>query len=506
MANPIVIVWDCGSTNVRAVAIDSTGKVLGEAKAPNQTISQPGGKPDWRVWDIEKIFDNLCRLTGKVIEQIKGKRSAIKAMTVTTWGADVAPVDQEGKLLYPVVSWQCTRTRPIMDRIKQKMDLEDIFQRTGYQVLSFNTLLTLMWLHENAPKVWAKTYKFMHHTGILNHRLTGQFSIDPTMAGTSMAFSIAGRNWDKKMLAMAGADESIWPQMYEPGTVIGTVLPKLAKKMNLPENLPVLAAGHDTQFAMYGSGAPLEEAILSSGTWEILMARTRQFTPNRQTCESGILIEQDACKNLVDPQFLMMASGTLEWVRNRFWAREPEKDIYAKMTAEARAVSPGANGTMFLTNFMPTCGPAAAFNTPGSIVGLNVNSSRGEIYRAALEGLAFQLKHALEVFSKTVHYKPKAIRVVGGGSKNPLWNQIRADVTGLPVITITHKEATVLGAAMFAFVGIGEFSILEKVRSAIDVGQAETLPSKAKADYGAIYERYQRLVRNIGPIYHQDKK
>jgi L-fuculokinase len=505
MAKPVIIVWDCGSTNVRAVAVDSGGTVLGEAKAPNQTFPQPGEKPEWRVWDIEKIFSNLCTLTTKVIGQIKTKRTAIKAITVTTWGADVAPVDQEGKVLYPIVSWQCTRTRSIMDRIKKKMDLEDIFQRTGYQVLSFNTLLMLMWIRENAPQVWSKTYKFMHHTGILNHRLTGQFSIDPTMAGTSMAFSISKRCWDNKMLSLAGADETIWPPMFEPGSVIGTVRPNLAKKMNLPENTPVIAAGHDTQFALYGSGAPLEEAILSSGTWEILMARTRQFKPNAQTYKAGILIEQDACKNLVDPQFLMMASGTLEWVRNRFWAGEPEKDIYPRMIAEAQAVAPGSNGLMFLANFMPTSGPAAAFNTPGSLIGLNVNTSRGEIYRAALEGLAFQLKQALEVFSKTINYKPKAIRVVGGGSKNQLWNQIRADVTGLPIITITHKEATVLGAAMFAFVGLGEFSSIEKARSAIDVGQARTVPSKAKADYAKLYQRYLRLVRNVGPTYHQDK-
>ncbi|NLE30456.1 MAG: L-fuculokinase [Phycisphaerae bacterium] len=499
MNNPIVIVWDCGATNFRAVAIDSNGRILAQAKAPNQTVPQPGGPPEWRIWDIEKIFSDLCRLTTQVVSQIDKTR--IKALTITTWGADAAPVDREGNLVYPLISWQCPRTVPIMERVKTQLDANDVFRRTGYQFMSFNTLFKLMWIHENAPDAWEKTYKFMNHTGILNHRLTGRFSIDPTMAGTSMAFSVAERKWDNDLLALAGADDSIWPDLVEPGQVIGTIQPQAAEKTSLPVGLPVLAAGHDTQFALYGSGAALDEAILSSGTWEILLIRTHPFTPDQKTAESGILIEQDAAPGLIDPQFLMMASGTLEWVRKQFWYSDTDEGIYDKMTAEAQNVAPGAGGTTFLANFMPQAGPGGVYNTPGSIIGLHVNSSRGEIYRAALEGLSMQLRHALEVFGKTIKFNARAIRVVGGGSKNALWNQIRADVTGLPVITTQHTEATVLGAAMFALVGVGEFASIEQARTAIDVGQKIIEPSGAKADYQNIYDRYQRLLKTVGPNY-----
>jgi L-fuculokinase len=496
MGNPIVIVWDCGATNFRAVAIDSRGEILAQAKAPNQTISQPGGEPEWRIWDIEKIFSDLCRLTTQVVAKVD--KSRIKALTITTWGADATPVDRDGNLVYPLVSWQCPRTTPIMERVKSQLDAKDVFCRTGYQFMSFNTLFKMMWIHENAPDAWKKTFKFMNHTGILNHRLTGKFSIDPTMAGTSMAFSVAKRKWDNELLALAGADETIWPELVEPGQVIGTVHSQAAEKTTLPVGLPVLAAGHDTQFALYGSGAALDEAILSSGTWEILMIRTKPLTPDQQTAESGILIEQDAAPGLIDPQFLMMASGTLEWIRKRFWYADGDEGIYEKMTAEAREVPAGAGNTTFLANFMPQAGPGGAYNTPGSIVGLHVNSTRGEIYRAALEGLSMQLRHALEVFNKTIHFNARAIRVVGGGSKNALWNQIRADVTGLPIITTQHTEATVLGGAMFALAGIGEFKSVEEARKAIDVGQKVIEPSGDKNKYQNVYERYQRLLKTIG--------
>jgi L-fuculokinase len=500
MAKPVIIVWDCGATNFRAVAMESTGKILAEAKHPNQTVGQPGGKPEWRIWDIEKIFSDLCGLTQKVVAEISADR--IKAMTITTWGADATPLDKKGQLVYPLVSWQCPRTEALMERVKKDGQAEKIFRKTGYQFMPFNTLFKMMWIHENAPEAWKNTYKFMNHTGILNHRLTGEFSIDATMAGTSMAFDIAARKWDNELLSLAGADESIWPRLVEPGETIGRVLPDVANTTGLPAGIPVIAAGHDTQFALYGSGAALDEAILSSGTWEILMVRAKPFAPGKETFESGILIEQDAAKGLVDPQFLMMASGTLEWVRKRFFAGEPDANIYSLMTGEAKSVPAGANHLAFLANFMPHAGPAGVYNTPGSIIGINVNTTRGEIYRAALEGLTMQLRHALEIFTATVPFKAKAIRVVGGGSKNPLWNQIRADVTGLPVITTKHTEATVLGAAMFALVGIGEFKSLEEARKAIDVGQSVIEPSGEKAAYEALYGRYLRLVKNVGPLFN----
>ena len=502
MSNPIIIVWDCGATNFRTIAIDSSGKILAEAKSPNQSVPQIGGEKGWLIWEIESIFSRLCELTGEIAGKID--RNAVAGLIITTWGADAAPVDKEGNLVYPLISWQCPRTNALTERIRENKSAEDIFARTGYQILSFNTLLKIIWLKENAPEAWSRMYRMLTVPAILNHRLSGVFSVDPTMAGTSMAFSIANRDWDSDMLGLADADETIWPEMYEPGSVIGTILPEVARRTNLPADVKIVTGGHDTQFAMYGSGATINEAILSSGTWEILMGRTQPFEPDSQIFESGILVEQDAQKGLVDPQFLMMASGTLEWVKNRFWKNGSGDDIYPRMTGEAESVPAGSNGITFLANFMPQTGPGAPYNSPGAIIGLGVNSSRGEIYRAALEGLSMQLRNALEIFSRVLDWKAEAIRIVGGGSKNPLWNQIRADVTGLPIITTKQKEATVLGAALFALVGIGEYSSVEDAQKKIDFGESIIEPSTEEKAYEGVYTKYMNLVKNLGALYHGD--
>ncbi len=497
MAGPVVIVWDCGATNYRAVAVDSVGKVLAEAKAENSSVKQADSPQQWRVWDIDAIFGDLCSLTRKVANQIDA--SAVKALTITTWGADGAPMAGDGTLRYPLTSWQCPRTNELADRVKTMVDPQEIFTRTGYQVMSFNTILKLMWLRENAPESLEKMHAFVMVPGILTHRLTGEFSIDPTMAGTSMAFDAQNRCWDAKMLGLAGVDDGIFPRQYEPGQVIGAVLSSVADKTGLPAGVPVTAGGHDTQFALYGSGASLDQAVLSSGTWEILMVRAKAFEPSKQAFESGILIEQDASAGLVNPQFLMMASGALEWLRKMVWSGQDSS--YENMTRQAEAVSPGSDGVVFLPSFVAESGPSAKYGTPGSIVGLGVNTTRGQVHRAALEGLSMQLKQALDVFSQTIGWDAKGVCIVGGGSRNALWNQIRADVTQLPIIVTEHKEATVLGAAMFALVGAGEFDSIQEAQETIDVRKTVVEPGSDVGAYADMYCRYVKLAENVGKAY-----
>lgn len=499
MSEPIVIVWDCGATNVRAVAIDKAGKLLAQASQPNASVQQADGEPDWRVWDVTAIFEDLCRLTRQVVAKVD--RDRIKALTITTWGADGTCVDATGEPTYPVISWQCPRTNDLVARIQRDIDPETIFRLTGYQLIPFNTLLRIWWLKENAPEAWDKAEKFLMVPGIFSRMLTGELSVDPTMAGTSMAFNVVTRSWDKTMLDYIGVDDSIWPAPVEPGQVIGTLLSAVAEKTDLPADLPVTAAGHDTQFALYGSGASMDQAVVSSGTWEILMVRTEAMEPTAEAFKSGIIIEQDASPGLVNPQFLMMASGALEWLKNMFWRGEGDEGIYDRMAGEARNVGPGSNGVVFLPSFVAETGPTARYRTPGTLTGLQLNTTRGEVYHAGLEGVSMQLRYALDVFSEALDFQAKGICIVGGGSKNTLWNQIRADVTGLPLTVTEHKEATVLGAAMFALVGVGEFDTIDQAQRDIPIEKSVVEPSSDSDKYQHSCERYVSLTQNLGPAY-----
>lgn len=497
---PAALVLDCGSTTIRVVAIDAAGKTLAQAGRPSGPVQQPGAPKGWYVYDVDFLWKAVSGCARRVLRKVAPSR--IKAVTVTTWGADGAPVDASGRLTYPEIAWRCERTAETGRRLVARLGARRLFRVTGYPLIHFNTILRMAWLKENAPAALEKASHFLMTPGLVSMRLTGQASIDPTIASTSMAMDQARRDWSDDLLRAVGFPRRLLPPWVEPGGVIGQVTASAARATGLAKGTPVVAAGHDTQFAILGAGVRPGEAVVSSGTWEILIARSAAFRPNKASFEGGLLYECDAQAGRWNPQLLMMGSGVLEWVAGRWFADVPAGGRrYDTMIGEADQEPPGAAGLALMPAFTGT-GPSARYGVKGALLGLTLNTTRGQIYRAALEGLAYQLKDALAVFKQGAGIDARALRVVGGGARNALWNRIRADVTGLPVVVPAEVEATALGAAMVALVGGGVYGSIDEARRAIDFGETVTEPSKkAVARYANLYGAYRRLAPALAPFY-----
>ena len=500
MQDEFVLVLDCGSTNLRAVAINPVGRAVAHANRPNRPCPQTDGKPGWLIWDLDEIWRKLSGAAQEVSKTIGPEN--IRAIIVTTWGADGAPVKRDGTLTYLPISWQCPRTQKIAKDIVERLSGWEIFQVTGYQIISFNTLLKLIWLRENFPKSLEEAYTWLMMPGLLVYKLTGEFHTDPTSASTTMAMDLKKRDWSPPLLELAGLDPSFFPEWYEPGQIVGYVTEEAAKRCGVPTKVPVVVGGHDTQFALYGSGAKPHEAVLSSGTWEILSVRADFFKPNRLGFEEGLIIEADVQPGLWNPQLLMIGSAVLEWVREKFFAELSLRE-YVTMIRESEKVAPGAGGVTFIPSFVRDSGPTRKFGVLGTVLGLTLQTSRGHIYRAALEGLSFQLREALRILTDATDFSIRGIRVVGGGSKNNLWNQIRADFTNLPIVVTAQKEATALGAALKAFVGIGRYSSPEEAQKNICLEERRFKPSVNQDLYKSIFKRYMEALKNLKYFYQQ---
>ena len=500
MKAPVSLVMDCGSTNLTVIAIDAKGRIEKGESMPNGTASQPAGPPSWRIWDLDDLWSKLCRASKAMCGRIAKDR--LHAVTVTTWGADGTPVRPDGTLAYPIISWQCDRTKEMMPVVAKKVTPCKLFEKTGYQIIHFNSLLRLMWLRKHVPQALDPKNRWVAMPGLISMKLTGELSIDPTHASTGMMMDLGRRDWADDLLAVAGVDRSFFPRWVEPGEVIGKVTRRAAKETGLPEGLPVVAAGHDTQFAPIGSGAKPGDAILSTGTWEILMSPVSKFAPNRMGFTEGLIIEAGAVPGMWDPQMLMMGSGVLEWVRRYFYADVTKRETaYATMIADAEKAGPGAGGVMLVPSFVSGTGPTKKHNTLGTVLGLQVTTDRAQVYRAALEGLCFQLKDALRVLSAAAGFRGKGIRVVGGGSKNDLWNQLRADITGLPVTTIAQKEATALGAAIVAFVGAGVYGSIAEAQRGFKFGQTTFEPGRGRGVYEELFQKYLSVPKALRGFY-----
>ncbi len=479
-----VLVLDCGATNIRAVAVDIKGAILSSYSLPNRTIADPFNS-DYLIWDVEEIWQKFVECIKNTVSQLKD--TEISALTITTFGVDGAAMKADGCLCYPVISWQCGRTVPIMENIDKYIPKDILYSITGLQAYHFNTINKLVWLKENRPDVITNMDFYVMMPSIIIHKLTGVFVTDTTMAGTTMLTDLYSRDFSDKILSSIGINKSIFPTLVEPGTVVGNLTSTISKLLGIG-TIPVVAAGHDTQFAVIGSGAGIKEPVLSSGTWEILMARCPVANFKLPPNESGITVELDAKPGIVDLGVQWVASGVLEWVSNLFYPElNTNPDKYNIMIKEASLIEPGSNGV----SIIPELFPGGFLNKKGMINGINHTTSRAHIYRATLEALSYYSRQGIDMLKKAGNFESDNMICVGGGAKNKLWNQIRANVLDMQLTVTDRTETTVIGAAMYAMAGIGIYNDVEEAANNMPNNTITYQPNEDKDKYQQLYNEFK---------------
>ncbi|MBQ3217615.1 MAG: L-fuculokinase [Akkermansia sp.] len=468
-----ILCLDCGATNVRAILVDDKGRLIAKASQPNSTDAG-SENPDYHVWNADRILNQLAECARKILPEVDATQ--VKGVTITTFGVDGALVDTEGKLLYPVISWKCPRTAEVMKQVGKYLSQNRLNEVSGVGEFAFNTIYKLIWLKENRPELLEQAHAWLFISNILAYRLTGVMATDRTMAGTSQMTDLATGDWSEEILGTLGIRKSLFPPMVNAGDVIGNLTPSACELLGLPCSAPVISTGHDTQFALFGSGVKENQPFLSSGTWEILMLRTAKAKLEPEDYAAGATVEYDSKQGLLNPGLQWIASGIIEWVKATCYNGEN----YDTMDAEAAAIPPGSDGVKLIPNFLPSDA------VPGSIEGLILGRTRGHIYRAAMEALTYRLKSRLEKLEKVGGFKATELLLVGGGARNKIWTQMRADILGLPILVSTVSESTVLGAALYAMAGAGIYPSPEAARDAIGISYETTLPGEQQQAYAKL--------------------
>jgi L-fuculokinase len=467
MSKSIILVFDCGATNIRTIAVDEKGCLIAKSVMPNATKPDPY-YPDYKIWDTEEIWGKLSKTCRDVMAQID--KSLLKGVTVTSFGVDGTPVLASGKLVYPVISWACQRTAPVMENIEKYIPWNELYALNGINKFSFNTINKLIWFKENKPEILDRCDHFAFISSILLHSLSGIWVTELTMAGTSMLTDIKTRRFSERILDAIGCTHVKFPAIVEAGTRVGSITSRAGRETGIPEGIPVIACGHDTQFAVIGSGAEINQPVLSSGTWEVLMSRAGEVKPDVPAFEQGVTVEFDAVTGVYDMGIQWLGSGILEWIKNSFYSKEcsemNQAEIYNLMIEEASREFQG-----------PVTLSPDFLNNNGSIQGLGLNTKREEIYLAALHALANKTREAITILEGAGNFKAGMLLVAGGGSKNRLLNQMRANAAGIPVKVIDFDETTVLGAAIFTLYGAGIYASLDEAKREISFNISIVLPA-----------------------------
>ncbi|EPB3580651.1 FGGY family carbohydrate kinase [Escherichia coli] len=210
MKQEVILVLDCGATNVRAIAVNRQGKIVARASTPNASdIAMENNT--WHQWSLDAIlqrFADCCRQINSELTECH-----IRGIAVTTFGVDGALVDKQGNVLYPIISWKCPRTAAVMDNIERLISAQQLQAISGVGAFSFNTLYKLVWLKENHPQLLERAHAWLFISSLINHRLTGEFTTDITMAGTSQMLDIQQRDFSPQMLVGGGSRNTLWNQI-----------------------------------------------------------------------------------------------------------------------------------------------------------------------------------------------------------------------------------------------------------------------------------------------------
>jgi rhamnulokinase len=412
------------------------------------------------LWDFVHLFRNIQE--GIALAK-KEFGDGLVSMGIDTWGVDFGLFDSDGRLLRNPVNYRDSRTEGMFEKVFEKVPKEEVFKQTGIQFMEINTLYQLMSLSLEDSFQYRNATKMLFSPDLLAYWLTGNMVAERSIASTSQFYNPVTKDWAYDLLEQLGIRTDLFAKLVDPGTVIGDT-----------EGLPVVAVGsHDTASAF--AAVPVAEgeqsAFLSSGTWSLLGTELPEAVINDDTLAANFTNEVGVCNTV---RFLKNLSGL--WILQelrRNWNTQECDYSWAAMEHMALEASPfeffiDPSDTVFLT-------PG---DMPGRIqdycerTGQGRPETHAQILRAAYEGLALLYADTYEALEKLSGRTLDTLRIVGGGCKDTLLDQMAANATGRKVVT-GPTEATATGNLIMQMFAMGDIKSLAEGREVIRNSFAE---------------------------------
>lgn len=495
------IAHDLGTSGVKSIVTDAKGSVRAHA-IETYPLHRP--RPGWVEQDPEDYWRAVCKATRRVMRESGLEAAAVKGVVFTTQAMGIIPVDRDGQLLHPNISWVDGRAEEEAGLVMRRLGGRFVFRQiVGIEITGKDVIPKLLWLKRHRPEIYAQTDKFLDVNGYLKFKCTGR-KVAEWSGACSYAFDLKKKDWERIFFRITGIDQDKLPDLVRSVDAVGGLTAAAADEMGLREGTPVYGGCDDTQSAVVGSGAIGEgEAHIYLGT----AAQVTVSTSRNLKFKNGAVCLQNA-----DPEMNLVVGVTeaagvnIEWMLDTWYVREKESldtaALFDLMEAEMAAVPAGSDHLIFTPWFLGERCPVSTTTTRSTLFNLSHEHTRGHMVRAHCEGVAYNIRWILENMEKDFGFKVQELRIIGGGSANSEWMQIIADVTGRTVIrTNQPRHAGAIGAAMCAMVGSGDFSGFDGIHQLVRPAGAFRPQKKNQSIYATLYEQYRLLYRSLKKPY-----
>lgn len=478
---------DLGTSSVKLVLIDETGAII-RTTSRDYPLSMPHSgwsEQDPAHWWVESK-QGIC----DIFEGLD--KSQLAGISFGGQMHGLVILDENDTVLRPAILWNDGRTMEETAYLNQVIGTDKLATLTANIAFAGFTAPKILWVQKHEPELFAKIAKIMLPKDYLAYKLSGTFCSDYSDAAGMLLLDVANKCWSQEMLDICGITEAQMPSLFESYDVVGTLLPEVAAELGLPETVKICAGAGDNAAAAVGTGTVEDGACnLSVGTSGTVFIASDAFTlPDNNAIHAfahatggyhlmGCILSAASC--------------------NKWWMEDILKTSdFAKEQEDF--VPLGTNPVIFAPYLMGERTPHNDPQVRGAFLGLGMDTTRGQMTQAVMEGVAYAMRDSLEI-AKSLGVDIKTTKICGGGAKSPIWKQIFANVLGIPVQSVETEEGPGLGGAMLAAVGCGVYpSVKEMAAKVVKVTDTTEPDMDIHALYNKGYAQFSTLYQSIKHI------
>lgn len=481
---------DLGTSAVKLLLMDGSGKVCNiVSKEYPLYFPQPG-------WSEQKPEDWYEQTMSGLKELIKDvDKSQVAGISFGGQMHGLVILDENDEVIRPALLWNDGRTKEECDYLNEIIGKETLSKYTANISFTGFTAPKILWIKNKEPENFAKIKKIMLPKDYIAYKLSGVHCTDVSDASGMLIFDVENRCWSKEMIDICGIKEEQLAKVFESYEVVGNITDKIAKELEIPNTVKVVAGAGDNAAAAIGTGTVGDgRCNISLGTSGTIFISSKKFGVDSNNALHSF--------DHADGNYHLMGCMLSAASCNKWWNEEilNTKD-YAKEQENINKL--GENNVYFLPYLMGERSPHNNPNARGTFIGMSMDTSRSDMTQAVLEGVAFALRDSLEV-AKSLGINIQRTKICGGGAKSPLWKNIIANVLNLKVDMIESEEGPALGGAILAAVACKEFeSIEDAVNKLVKVTETIEPDVELVEKYEEKYNKFKQIYPTVKNLYNK---
>jgi xylulokinase len=498
-----ILALDLGTTAIKVAIVDMNGKLVATSTQEYKLLT-----PD--TLSVELPVETYWEAFKSGINDALGKSSvsgnSLKCLGISAQGETLIVIDESGKPLRNAIVWMDNRAQKEAAELSVKFPPEITYRITGQvSIVPTWPASKLLWIKNNEPEIFKQIHKIMLIEDYFIYRLTGKFACEGSLICSTVYWDINIRKWWPEMLSYLDISEKQLPDIYEPGDVVGEIKADIASELCVSNEMIVCTGALDQAAGTIGVGN-IAPGLFSENTGAALAICA---TVNNSFIDPAFQMpcHYHGIKNLYMAHTFTTGGMALKWFRDAFCDLETLLgsktgiDDYILMDKEVEKVPSGSEGLVMLPHLQGAMAPEANPKAKGVFFGITMKHTKAHFIRAVMEGVGFIVMRNIEAI-ESMGIPVKEIRVLGGGSKSGVWNQIKADITGRVIWTTDNSDAACLGAAIISGVSCGLFpNVKDAVSKMVNLKQKFEPNVENHKVYQKLFAQYKQLYANLCPLF-----